>query len=68
MKTGFGLLMIFMGAALMSLSRMFGGTQFQEFLLGLLQGVALASVLLGTYAVLRGIASAITGRRKRRSY
>ena len=67
MKTGFGLLMIALGAALGSLSDIFGGTAFQDFLFELLQFVTLASMLLGAYAAISGIASNFIKRKKRQS-
>lgn len=48
-----GLCLILVGYVLMTFSRFFGGTDFQDFLSGLLAGISIGITLVGTYVAVR---------------
>jgi len=55
-KIMYGILLIVMGVALLSISYSFGGTSVKDFLSGFLMGLSIVEMLTGVYVVGRGMA------------
>lgn len=51
--TLFGLMLVLMGIALLALSQFIGGTDFRDFLSGLLTGLSVGEMLVGVYVTAR---------------
>lgn len=47
----FGIMLIVMGIAMIALSQSFGGTNFQDFLSGLILGLSVGEMLTGVYII-----------------
>lgn len=54
-KTYIGLGLILFGYVLMAFSRYFGGTEFQDFISGLLAGISVGITLVGTFVAVRAL-------------
>lgn len=52
----YGIIMVVMGIALLSLSNMLGGTGVKDFLAGILVGVSCGEMLVGVFVIGKGIA------------
>lgn len=51
-----GILLIIMGIALLASSQLFGGTDFKDFLCGVMTGISIGEMLIGVYVVGRSFA------------
>lgn len=51
-----GMLLIVMGIALLAFPQLFGGTDFKDFLSGVMMGISVAEMLIGVYVVARSFA------------
>lgn len=51
-----GILLIIMGIALLASSQLFGGTDFKDFLCGVMTGISIGEMLIGVYIVGRSFA------------
>lgn len=49
----YGIMLMVMGVAMMALSHFFGGTNFQDFISGLMLGLAIGEILVGVYVTMR---------------
>ena len=52
----YGIILIVMGIALQALSYAFGGSNFKDFISGLLLGLSIAEMLVGVYVVGKSLA------------
>lgn len=50
------MLLIVMGIALLAFPQLFGGTDFKDFLSGVMMGISVAEMLIGVYVVARSFA------------
>lgn len=53
-----GMMLMVMGIALMALSQFFGGSDFKDFMSGLLQGLSVGEMLVGVYIAVRTVSGA----------
>lgn len=51
----YGLILVVMGIVMLSISRMFGGSDVKDFLSGLLLGLSIGEMLAGVYVIGRGL-------------
>lgn len=51
----YGILLIVMGIAMLALSNVFGGTDFKDFISGLMMGLSCGEMLAGAYVVGKGL-------------
>ena len=54
-NTLYGILLIIMGIALLALSMGFGGTDFKDFMSGILLGLSVGEMIVGVYLVARNL-------------
>lgn len=64
--TLYGILLMVMGVALLAVSQTFGGSDFKDFLSGLLLGMSTAEMLVGTYVAVTSVVATSAVKEEKR--